>query len=76
MSRFSLDEMSPGLSCLLRVVFMVLATAAFLAIEILIIYLWWTNYHLSVLWLVLMVAAAVLYAALLMALADADRIAF
>ena len=53
---------------------MLVLTAAFLALEVLLIYEWWMHFNLWVLWFILMAVVIVLYGTFMMLIINPDYI--
>ena len=70
---FHLEEGS-FLHTVFSIVMMLVLTAAFLALEVLLIYEWWMHYNLWVLWFILMAVVGVLYSVCMMLIIKPDYI--
>ena len=70
---FHLEEGS-FLHTVFSIVMMLVLTAAFLALEALLIYEWWMHYNLWVLWFILMAVVGVLYSVCMMLIIKPDYI--
>ena len=70
---FHLEEGS-FLHTVFVMIMMLVLTAAFLALEALLVYAWWMHFDLCVLWFILMSVVIVLYGACMMALIKPDYI--
>lgn len=70
---FHLEEGS-FLHTVFSIVMMLVLTAAFLALEVLLIYEWWMHFDLWVLWFILMAVVGVLYSVCMMLIIKPDYI--
>ena len=73
-SREKLIQEGSGLYYLCKCLMMIVLTAAFLALEALLIYEWWMHIELIVLWFILIAAVGILYTTLMILIINPDYI--